>query len=106
MTMTLDRRITRLTGETRNGLCAGDVVADAVRAVLPVVKWTLNGFADYISATKISPHVRTRSRHNCNVSTQGAEGNQLPAENPFRVRFRQISGVAKPVPRSGICGKK
>src|SRR5258708_6454729 len=102
MTMTLDRRITRLTGETRNGLCAGDVVADAVRAVLQFVKWKLNGFGDYSPATKISTKVQKMSRHNCNVSTWGAEGNQLPAENPFRVRFRQISGVAKPVPRSGI----
>src|SRR5438477_301635 len=54
--VTLDNRISCLAREIRDCACAGNVMTNTVRAVFPVVKWTLDGFTNHAAAAQIRAH--------------------------------------------------
>jgi len=102
VTVTFLSGITDLTGKCRNRIRPGDMIADSIGAVFPIMEWTLNGLADDCSATKIRSHVGTIGGHDAYLSGPGFERHQLPAENPFGHRFRQLIGPTKKIPRGRV----
>jgi len=102
----LDGRVDLQAGEVGDDRGGGDVDAAAVRAVTPLVEWTLKRLPVHATRPEIGAQMSAAAVENARLAFRGAESDQAPAEHVARNRpAAQLAGTAEQVPGRRVGGK-